>query len=68
MQCVESGLAQELVQFVAPRILGDDQAPSAFSGRENVSMNQTRNFRIIKAQQSGPDMMMVMRPVEPGAE
>ncbi|SOB59569.1 Riboflavin biosynthesis protein RibD [Pseudodesulfovibrio profundus] len=68
MQCVESGLAQELVQFIAPRILGDDQAPSAFSGRENISMSQTRNFRIIKTQRSGPDMMMVMRPVEPDAE
>lgn len=66
MQCVDNGLAQELVQFIAPRILGDDQAPSAFSGRENVSMSQTHDFRIIDARRSGMDMMMTMRPVASG--
>lgn len=63
MQCVSQGLADELIQFVAPRILGDTQAPSAYSGREDVLMADAVNFRIIRTEQVGTDVMLTMRPL-----
>jgi len=63
LQCVDQGLVDELVHFVTPRILGDDQAPASFSGREEVSMKDTFDFRIIKTEATGTDMMLTMRPV-----
>lgn len=62
LQCVAQGLADELVHFVTPRILGDDAAPAAFAGREDVDMADTYNFRIIKTELTGGDMMLTMRP------
>lgn len=63
MQCVAQGLADELVQFIAPRILGDDSAPSAYSGRNNVLMADAINFRIISGEPVGTDIMLTMRPM-----
>lgn len=62
MECVKQGLADEVVHFVTPRILGDDEAPAAYSGREAVPMSKAFNYRIIKTEQTGTDIMMVMRP------
>ena len=62
MQCVEQGLAHEIAHFVAPRILGDEQAPSAYSGRNDVTMAQAVDYRIIAMEPSGGDMMLTLRP------
>jgi diaminohydroxyphosphoribosylaminopyrimidine deaminase/5-amino-6-(5-phosphoribosylamino)uracil reductase len=62
MQCIEQGLCDEIVHFVAPRILGDDDAPSAYSGRPDATMAQTRDFRIVDARPSGCDVMLTLRP------
>ncbi|WP_285905332.1 bifunctional diaminohydroxyphosphoribosylaminopyrimidine deaminase/5-amino-6-(5-phosphoribosylamino)uracil reductase RibD [Pseudodesulfovibrio pelocollis] len=62
LQCIDQGLADEIVHFVAPRILGDDCAPSAYGGRGEVSMQEATNFRIIDARPSGDDVMLTLRP------
>jgi len=62
MNCALQGLADEFVHFVTPRILGDDQAPAAYSGREGVTMAQALNLRIVRAEPSGRDLMLVLRP------
>ncbi len=62
MQCVSQGLADELIHFVTPRILGDDQAPSAYSGRGGVRMEDTLDFRIAQTERLGEDLMVELRP------
>ncbi|MDC0336219.1 bifunctional diaminohydroxyphosphoribosylaminopyrimidine deaminase/5-amino-6-(5-phosphoribosylamino)uracil reductase RibD [Pseudodesulfovibrio sp.] len=62
MHLVEQGLADELVHFVAPRILGDDHAPAAYAGRRETPMALAFNFRIISMAQTGTDIMVTMRP------
>ncbi|EGB14883.1 riboflavin biosynthesis protein RibD [Pseudodesulfovibrio mercurii] len=58
---IEQGLADELVHFVAPRILGDDAAPSAYSGRDNVPMAEALDFRIADFEPVGTDIMLTLR-------
>ncbi|WP_196772785.1 bifunctional diaminohydroxyphosphoribosylaminopyrimidine deaminase/5-amino-6-(5-phosphoribosylamino)uracil reductase RibD [Pseudodesulfovibrio alkaliphilus] len=62
MQCVDQGLADEIVHFVAPRILGDESAPSAYAGHGERSMAEAANFRIIDTRRSGDDIMITLRP------
>jgi diaminohydroxyphosphoribosylaminopyrimidine deaminase/5-amino-6-(5-phosphoribosylamino)uracil reductase len=62
MQCVSQGLADEIVHFVAPRILGDEHAPSAYAGRNGTTMDQALNYRIIDIAPSGDDVMLTLRP------
>ena len=62
MQCVEQGLAHEIVHFVAPRILGDEAAPSAYAGRGDVGMAEALDWRIVDAVPSGGDVMLTLRP------
>ena len=58
---IEQGLADELVHFVTPRILGDESAPAAYSGREAVSMAQALDFRIAGFEPVGTDLMLTLR-------
>ncbi|MEF2232258.1 MAG: bifunctional diaminohydroxyphosphoribosylaminopyrimidine deaminase/5-amino-6-(5-phosphoribosylamino)uracil reductase RibD [Pseudodesulfovibrio sp.] len=62
LHCALQGLADEFVHFVAPRILGDDQAPAAYCGREGVTMAQALPLRIIRSEMCGRDMMLTLRP------
>lgn len=61
MALAAQGLADELIHFVTPRILGDGKAPSAYSGRGEAFMKDTLNYRIMKAEPTGTDLMLVMR-------
>ncbi|MEZ7198759.1 bifunctional diaminohydroxyphosphoribosylaminopyrimidine deaminase/5-amino-6-(5-phosphoribosylamino)uracil reductase RibD [Pseudodesulfovibrio karagichevae] len=61
MALIAQGLADELVHFVAPRILGDETAPAAYSGREAVSMAQALDFRIADCEPVGTDLMLTLR-------
>ncbi len=62
MHLIAQGLADEIVHFVTPRILGDDAAPAAYSGRTEVPMAEAMNFRIIRMEPTGTDIMLTMRP------
>ncbi len=61
MALIEQGLADELIHFVAPRILGDESAPSAYSGREAAAMAQALDFRIADFEPVGADLMLTLR-------
>ncbi len=60
MSLVEQGLADELIHFVAPRILGDHSAPSAYAGRYDVTMAQAVNFRVAAVEPCGDDIMLTL--------
>lgn len=59
---LNQGLADEVVHFAAPRILGDASAPSAYSGRGHVPMSETLDLRLVDAELSGQDVMLTLRP------
>lgn len=61
MQLMEQGLADEIVHYVAPRVLGDNLAPSAYSGRGDVSMRDALNLRITRVEPSGTDIRLTLR-------
>ncbi len=61
MNLIDAGLVDELVHFITPRILGDDAAPAAYYGRHEVSMAETVDFRIIRMEPTGSDIMLTLR-------
>jgi diaminohydroxyphosphoribosylaminopyrimidine deaminase/5-amino-6-(5-phosphoribosylamino)uracil reductase len=63
MECISQGLGDEIVHFMAPRILGDEHAPSVYAGRNGLTMAEAINYRIIDMQASGCDVMLTMRPL-----
>jgi diaminohydroxyphosphoribosylaminopyrimidine deaminase/5-amino-6-(5-phosphoribosylamino)uracil reductase len=56
------GLVDEFVLFLAPRILGDAQGKSLFSGEAVQSMDQTLNFRLAHASSCGEDLKLTYKP------
>lgn len=62
LHCLAQGLADEILHFVAPRVLGDDQAPAAYAGRSAAPMSETMDLRIIRTERSGTDLLLTMRP------
>ncbi|QJB58350.1 bifunctional diaminohydroxyphosphoribosylaminopyrimidine deaminase/5-amino-6-(5-phosphoribosylamino)uracil reductase RibD [Pseudodesulfovibrio sp. zrk46] len=62
MQCAAQSVADEIVHFVTPRILGDDAAPAAYSGRGEARMADAINYRISRSERTGKDMMLVLMP------
>jgi len=60
MSLIEQGLADEVVHFLTPRILGDNTAPSAYSGRTGVAMADARDFRIARTERTGADIMLTL--------
>ena len=61
MALVRQGLADEVVHFLAPRILGDNNAPSAYSGRSDAAMADSHDFRIARLERTGADIMLTLR-------
>jgi diaminohydroxyphosphoribosylaminopyrimidine deaminase / 5-amino-6-(5-phosphoribosylamino)uracil reductase len=58
----EQGLVDELWIFQAPRVLGDAQAPSLFSGREAAGMEECLRWRRTAVRPSGEDLWVTFRP------
>jgi diaminohydroxyphosphoribosylaminopyrimidine deaminase/5-amino-6-(5-phosphoribosylamino)uracil reductase len=58
------GLVDEFVLFLAPRVLGDAQGKSLFSGEAVQSMDQTLNFRLAHAASCGDDLKLTYKPKE----
>ena len=56
------GLVDEFVLFLAPRVLGDAQGKSLFSGEAVQSMDQTLNFRLAHAASCGDDLKLTYKP------
>jgi len=60
----EQGLVDELRIFQAMKVLGDEQAPSAFAGRPAVSMGDCWNFRLVEQTFFETDLYLRLRPKE----
>ena len=55
---VRDGLADEVYQFIAPKILNDNSALSCFNGDKIGKISLCRNFEIYKVKQIGPDVLI----------
>ncbi len=56
------GLADEIVYFLAPRILGDEAGRSAFAGRSVETMREALDYRIAEHRPIGRDLMIRLLP------
>lgn len=63
LSMVEQGLADELVVFLAPRVLGDEQGKANFSSRGAVDMAQAMDLRLSGCEPSGRDLRLTYRPL-----
>lgn len=61
---IQSGLMDEFQHFVAPKIIGDSQAPGVFEGRAPLTMDDALNLRTASVTPSGDDTLIVYRPQE----
>ena len=59
---MRQGLADELHLYLAPRILGDERSPSAFSGREVADIREAWQWRFCRCDSFGNDMRLLLRP------
>lgn len=62
MSLASQDLVDELVLFLAPKVLGDEQAKALFSGRKAQSLAEARDFRLLDCARSGQDVMLTYRP------
>ena len=61
----EFDLIDEAVVYIAPMLLGDEQAKAAASGRTVPTLSGGRNFRLMSVKRVGDDVELVYRrPVE----
>jgi len=63
MSLLMRGLVDETVLFLAPKVLGDANGVSVFSGRTVEEMTQALRLRFAGVRQSGDDLMLTLRPV-----
>jgi diaminohydroxyphosphoribosylaminopyrimidine deaminase/5-amino-6-(5-phosphoribosylamino)uracil reductase len=62
MSLVQADCVDELHLVMAPRILGDEQAVSVFSGRRVLQMEESVSWRLISHEQVGDDVWLFLRP------
>lgn len=63
MSLAMQGLADEIDYFLAPRILGDVTARSAFSGRTGLRVADAIDYRISRFVRSGNDIRLTLMPL-----
>jgi diaminohydroxyphosphoribosylaminopyrimidine deaminase/5-amino-6-(5-phosphoribosylamino)uracil reductase len=61
---VKKKLADRILIFLAPRIIGDNGAPSAVASIHCHKLEDTPNFRIRKTKKLGNDVLIELYPVE----
>lgn len=61
---IEAGIMDEFRLYTAPKIIGDHEAKSLFTGREPQTMDQALNLRLTETRPSGEDMLAIYRPLE----
>jgi diaminohydroxyphosphoribosylaminopyrimidine deaminase/5-amino-6-(5-phosphoribosylamino)uracil reductase len=55
---LREGLVDELFSFVAPRLMGDEQAVPTVRGLEAASMAQVRSLRLLETRRLGEDVLL----------
>lgn len=60
---IDENLVDKIYQFLAPKIVGDNSAISAFYGRNVTDINESKNFKIQSVEQIEPDILITMKAV-----
>lgn len=68
LNLLESGLIDDFLLFLAPKVLGDGEAGGLFHGREIVRMDQALGLRLAGISRSGTDAVLTLRPLQPAAK
>lgn len=62
LSLLEAGLVGEFHLHLAPKIIGDAEAPALFEGRTPETMNEALGLRIASVERSGEDCIIILRP------
>lgn len=60
-QLIEQDLVDKIYQFVAPKIVGDNLAKSAYSGRDIEEINASKNYTIQSVEMYEPDVLITLK-------
>lgn len=63
---LEENLVDKIYQFIAPKIIGDNSAKSAFDGRHISKIEESKNFKIQSIEQIEPDILITLKAVNNG--
>ncbi len=61
---IREGLVDELVVFMAPLLVGSDEAPAWVRGMNTPSLSQAIRLRWVEMKKSGEDLMLRARPLD----
>ena len=59
---LKAGYVDKIYQFIAPKILGDNQAVSWVSGLDCENINLAKNFEISQVKNFLPDILLELYP------
>ena len=60
---IKSGYADKIYQFIAPKILGDNDATCWVNGLDTKNINSAKKYKIINVSDFAPDIMLELEPV-----
>lgn len=60
-QLIEQNLVDKIYQFVAPKIVGDNLAKSAYSGRDVDDINASKKYTIQSVEIYEPDVLITLK-------
>ena len=60
-QLIEQNLVDKIYQFVAPKIIGDNLAKSAYSGRDIEEINASKSYTIQSFEMYEPDVLITLK-------
>ena len=60
-ELIEQNLADKIYQFIAPKIIGDNEAKSAYSGRHVEKLDLARDFEIKSIEKLDTDILLTMK-------
>ena len=61
---LKANVVDKIYQFIAPKILGNNEGTSCYSGLNNTNINQTINFEIEDIKTFYPDVMLELKKPE----
>src|SRR5699024_7455517 len=56
---LRAGLINQYILYIAPKLIGGKDAPTAITGEGIASIKDTFDLKIVNAQQIGPDVKLV---------
>ena len=63
---LEENLIDKIYQFVAPKIVGDNNSKSTFDGRNITDINESKSFKIQSIEQIETDILITLKAVNNG--